>query len=63
MIKKLIFILILSFFSCMIALKLFFPIYQAEEIIITFGIHPFDICADNAELWYFIKLSFSFLMA
>ena len=40
------------------AFKIFHPIYQAEEIIITYGVHPFDICTNNTKLWYFIKFSF-----
>ena len=50
--------MILSLLSFFNSFKLFLPIYIAEEIIITFGIHPFDICSKNEELWHFIKLSF-----
>ena len=32
----------------------------SEEIIITYGINPFDICSDNPDLWNFIKLSYIF---
>ncbi len=28
---------------------------MADEVIITYGIHPFDICTDNALLWKYIK--------
>ena len=50
--------MILLFLSCVNAFNIFLPIYQAEEIVITFGIHPFDICSDNPALWHFIKYSF-----
>lgn len=33
----------------------FNPIFTAKEVIITYGIHPFDICSDNPELWKIIK--------
>ena len=42
------------------SIKLFYPIYISEEIIITYGINPFDICSDNPDLWNFIKLSYIF---
>ncbi len=35
---------------------IFYPIFTAKEVIITYGIHPFDICSDNAELWKIIKI-------
>lgn len=43
---------------CLCAYQLFLPIYKAEEIIIPFGIRPFDICYDNPILWKYIKISF-----
>lgn len=35
---------------------IFYPIFTAKEVIITYGIHPFDICSDNPELWKIIKI-------
>ena len=32
------------------------PIFIAEEVIITYGVNPFDICSKNAELWKYIKI-------
>ena len=32
--------------------------YTAEEVIITYGIHPFDICSRNPDLWDFLKSSY-----
>ena len=40
--------------------NLFYPIYSSGEIIITYGLHPFDICAKNPELWNLIKIIFIF---
>ena len=36
--------------------KILNPIFQAKELIITYGIKPFDICQKNAKLWYYIKI-------
>ena len=36
--------------------KTFYPIYISKEIIIPYGIHPFDICSKNPELWLYIKI-------
>lgn len=44
--------------DCFSAWVFFLPIYKAEEIIISFGLRPFDICYDNPNLWHFIKISF-----
>ena len=34
------------------------PILTAPSIIITYGLHPFDICIKNPKLWHYIKLTF-----
>lgn len=44
----------------MFAYKTFLPLYQAEELIIPYGLHPFDICYNNPLLWKYIKISFIF---
>ena len=56
--KRLIFTLLYTSIICFIAYKLFRPIYVSNEIIITYGIHPFNICTDYPELWHYIKLIF-----
>ena len=42
----------------------FYSIYTAEELIIPYGLQPFDICSKNPVLWKYIKiihiLSFTF---
>ena len=43
-----------------ISFKIFSPIYTATEIIIPYGIHPFDICSKNPELWNIIKTTYIF---
>ena len=44
--------------SIIIAKNIFYPIYIAQEVIIPYGIHPFDICSENPELWKYIKITF-----
>ena len=44
--------------ACFCAWQIFLPIYKAEEIIISLGLRPFDICYDNPILWNYIKISF-----
>ena len=44
--------------ACFCAWRFFLPIYNAEEIIISCGLRPFDICYDNPILWNYIKISF-----
>lgn len=34
----------------------FYPVFTAEEVIISYGIHPFDICSQNPELWRIFKI-------
>jgi len=37
---------------------LFYPLYVANEVIIPYGIHPFDICSQNPKLWSIIKITY-----
>ncbi len=48
--------ILFSVISSYVTFYFFYPIFIAKEIIITYGIHPFDICSDNPELWQIIKL-------
>ena len=59
-IKRLLFILIFSFIYCSIGYKLFSNIIYANSVIIPYGIHPFDICIKNPDLWRYIKITFIF---
>ncbi len=47
-----IFLFIISIF----AYHLFYPIYIAKELIIPYGINPFDICNQYSTLWKYIKI-------
>ena len=50
------FLLIFGFIN----FKIFYPIYTATEVIIPYGIHPFDICSKNPQLWKIIKTTYIF---
>ena len=41
--------------SCIISVLIFYPIFTANEVIIPYGLHPFDICHDYPDLWKAIK--------
>lgn len=57
-IKHFIFSSLFYFISLLITFKLFIPIYNSNEIIITYAIHPFDLCSTYPNLWSFIKISY-----
>jgi len=44
--------------TCFCAWQFFSPIFKSEEIIISLGLRPFDICYENPSIWRFIKSSF-----
>ena len=58
--KKILLSIIFSILSFFIIFKIFFSVFTANEIIITYGIHPFNICEKNLELWIFFKFAFVF---
>ena len=33
-----------------------YPVFIANEVIITYGLKPFDICSQNPELWKYLKI-------
>ena len=37
---------------------LFCPIFMAKEVIISYGVHPFDICSKNPDLWNLLKITY-----
>ena len=59
-INRFLFIIFASFIYCFIGYKLFYNILYANSVIITYGIHPFDICIKNPDLWKYIKIIFFF---
>lgn len=55
-VKRFIFCAIFLLISLAIVFKVFMPIFVAKELIITYGIKPFDICQKNYKLWKLIKV-------
>lgn len=41
-----------------VTFSLFYSLFNAKEVIISYGIHPFDICSQNPQLWSLIKISY-----
>ena len=41
-----------------VTFTLFYSIFNANEVIIPYGFHPFDICSQNPRLWHLIKVSY-----
>lgn len=56
--KRLIFSIIFTIIICIISFNVFYSIYTTNEIIITYGLHPFNICSEYPKLWYYIKILF-----
>ena len=54
------FSIVFTIISSIILFYVFKPIYTANELIISYGIHPFDICSKNPQLWKYIKTTFIF---
>lgn len=50
----------LVLFSCIsfIYIWIFYPIYTSNNIIITFAVHPFNICQKYPDVWNTLKISF-----
>ena len=49
-----------SFLYCFIGYKIFYNLIISNNIIISYGIHPFNICTKIPELWKYIKIIFIF---
>ena len=45
-------------FFCYIGYQIFLPLYQAEHIIVDYGLHPFDICTEQPVIWKYAKIWF-----
>lgn len=60
-IKRFIFIFIFLTLISIYSYHFFAPLYQASEIIISFSLHPLDICYESPFLWKYLKNSFIFL--
>ena len=49
--------LFLTVFFISLHYHFFYSIYTAEELIIPYGLKPFDICSKNPILWKYIKIT------
>ena len=49
-----------SFLYCFIGYKIFYNLIISNNIIISYGIHPFNICTKIPELWKYIKIIYIF---
>lgn len=56
--KRFLFVLLFLSLSCALGWHLFSPIFSASSIVISFAIHPFDICLEYPEIWKQLKLLF-----
>ncbi len=54
------FSIVFTIIFSIILFHVFKPIYTANELVISYGIHPFDICSKNPQLWKYIKTTFIF---
>lgn len=52
---RFIFVSLFLLISFIVNLFIFFPIFKSESIIISFAIHPFDICTKYPNGWILIK--------
>ena len=57
---RFIFIIFLLILSCFVAYNIFYPLYNSNEVIITYGINPFNICEEQPALWNILKNLFLF---
>ena len=56
--KHILFIIIFVFIYLLIINKIFTPIFLSNNIIISFAIHPFNICEKEPFIWEIIKKIF-----
>ena len=58
--KRILFSCFFMIFFFIIYWSTFSPIYYSENIIITYAVHPFNICESQPILWNIIKVSYIF---
>lgn len=50
----------MMFFLCLVGYLVFSPLYYQKQVIIDYGIHPFDICIEQPIIWKYCKYWFIF---
>lgn len=58
--KRILFTVFVMVIFCLIGYQIFFPLYEANHIIVNYGIHPFDIVNEQPVLWKYAKIWFCF---
>ena len=58
LIKRFLFTLFFVLIFCFIFYKIFSPLYFSNEIIIDYGLHPFNICTEQPIIWKYCKMWF-----
>ena len=53
--RRFIFVLLFLLISFIINLFIFYPVFISDNIIISFAVHPFDICNKYPNGWILIK--------
>ena len=58
LIKRFLFTLFFVLIFCFLFYKIFSPLYFSNEIIIDYGLHPFNICTEQPIIWKYCKMWF-----
>ena len=59
--KRCLFILISIFISLLLLIYFFGNIFSTDIIIISFSIHPFNLCSTYPKFWYYFKIIYIIL--
>ena len=59
-IKRILFIICISFVLCLIGYFIFSPLYYSDTVIIDYGIHSFNICTEQPIIWKYCRYWFVF---
>lgn len=55
MLKHFIQTVLVAFLLCLIGYYFFSSLYTSQEVIISYGLHPFNICTEEPILWKYLK--------
>ena len=60
--KSIILFLFCLFLFIIFNLVIFYPIFKSNYIIISFAVHPFNICNKYPKFWYYFKVFYVFIL-
>ena len=43
---------------CYITFMKLYPVFTAKEVVVPYGLEPFDICSSAPDLWKYIKITY-----